>query len=105
MGSAWQDLSGLRLKQEIIIKKYCRGEPGKRYMMLAVQANPLSVFRHSIAVFLISLKEARYNRNVTMAITTKIITSHFAISIEKPAIPRAPRMNATRARIRKTTAR
>jgi hypothetical protein len=34
----------------------------------------------------------------------KIITSHFAISIEKPAIPRAPNTYATSAKIRKTTA-
>jgi len=68
-----------------------------------IQRDALFQARHRR--FLISLNGARYNRNVTMAMTTKIITSHFAISMEKPAIPRAPSMNATRARIRKTTAR
>jgi hypothetical protein len=40
-----------------------------------------------------------------MASITKIIISHFAISIEKPAIPRAPNMYATNANIRKNIAR
>jgi hypothetical protein len=47
----------------------------------------------------------RYNMNVTMATMTKIITSHFAISIVKPAIPFMPRIKNTRASTRKTTAR
>jgi hypothetical protein len=46
-----------------------------------------------------------YNRNVTMATIMKIITSHFAISIVKPAIPFMPMMKKTRASIRNTTAR
>ena len=45
------------------------------------------------------------NRNVTTAMTTKIITSHFAISMERPAIPVAPKIENTRARTRKITAR
>ena len=36
---------------------------------------------------------------------TKIMMSHFAISIEKPATPRAPNMYATSANIRKSIAR
>jgi len=39
-----------------------------------------------------------------MASITKIMTSHFAISIEKPAIPRAPSTYATSANIKKTIA-
>jgi hypothetical protein len=34
----------------------------------------------------------------------KIITSHLAISIEKPAIPRAPSIYAINAKIKRTTA-
>jgi len=39
-----------------------------------------------------------------IASTIKIITSHFAISIDKPATPRAPSIYAINANIRKTTA-
>ena len=56
---------------------------------------------HSVLLFLFF----RYNMNVIMATMTKIITSHFAISIVKPAIPRMPRIKNTKASIRKTTAR
>lgn len=45
------------------------------------------------------------NMNVITATITKIITSHFAISIVKPAIPRMPMIKNTRASIRKITAR
>ena len=38
-----------------------------------------------------------YNRNVTMATIMKIITSHFAISMVKPAIPFMHRMKKTKA--------
>jgi len=39
-----------------------------------------------------------------MASITKIITSHFAMVIEKPAIPFAPSTNATSAKMRNNTA-
>lgn len=48
---------------------------------------------------------SRCNVKVTMATITKIITSHFAIPMVKPAIPFMPIMKNTRARIRKMTAR
>ena len=44
------------------------------------------------------------NRYETIASTTKIITNHFAISIEKPATPRASNINATNANTRNKTA-
>ena len=46
----------------------------------------------------------RYKKKATMASITKIITSHFAMVIEKPAIPFAPSTNATRAKMRNNTA-
>jgi hypothetical protein len=36
------------------------------------------------------LEQFLYRINATMATMTKIITSHFAISMENPAMPRAP---------------
>jgi hypothetical protein len=42
--------------------------------------------------------------NEIIASIMNIITSHFARSIEKPAIPRAPSMNAIKAMTRKNTA-
>lgn len=42
--------------------------------------------------------------NAIMASTIKIITSHFAMSIDNPATPFAPSINATRAKMRNTTA-
>ena len=39
-----------------------------------------------------------------MASIIKIITSHFAMVIEKPAIPFAPNTNATSAKMRNNTA-
>jgi hypothetical protein len=47
----------------------------------------------------------RYRMKVMIATTTKMMTSHFAISIVKPAIPFMPMIKNTRARIRNTTAR
>jgi hypothetical protein len=43
--------------------------------------------------------------NPTMAIITKIIMSHIAIFMENPAIPGAPRIQATRANVMNSTAR
>ncbi len=45
------------------------------------------------------------NKAVIIASTTKIIINHFAISIEKPAIPVAPNTYATNANNKKNTAR
>ena len=45
-----------------------------------------------------------HSTNETIASMTKIITSHFAISIEKPAIPRAPNTYAINANTKKVTA-
>jgi|GEM_PF-3250173 hypothetical protein len=49
-------------------------------------------------------KFRRHKKNVRIASIIKIIMSHFAISIEKPATPRAPSTYAINANIRKTTA-
>ena len=40
-----------------------------------------------------------YNKNVITETTIKIITNHFAIVIDNPAIPLAPNMKATTAKI------
>jgi hypothetical protein len=45
-----------------------------------------------------------YNMKATIARITKIITSHFAMVIEKPAIPFAPSTNATSAKMRNNIA-
>lgn len=49
-------------------------------------------------------KGCRHKKNEMIASIIKIITSHFAISIEKPATPRAPSIYAINANIRKATA-
>lgn len=46
----------------------------------------------------------RHKISEIIASITKIITSHFAIVIEKPAIPRAPNIYAINAKIKNTTA-
>jgi hypothetical protein len=45
-----------------------------------------------------------YNTSRIIASTMKIVTSHFAISIVTPAIPRMPMIKKIRASIRKITA-
>jgi hypothetical protein len=72
-----------------------RGNPGTTKFYLGTTADPVFFFPYG----------SRYKMNVTMATITKIITSHFAISIVKPAIPFMPKIKKTRARTRKTTAR
>ena len=86
-----------KLNQQLLCFTKLTNSECKFWVWISVYHPPICI--HDFVRGLCHLK-----KNVIIASITKIMTSHFAISIEKPAIPLAPSTNATSANIRKTTA-